>query len=222
MSDPRLGRRFSPDDRDKQFSVRSRLTLGPHVSTRHYWWAHGWWGDQGATPRCVAYAWTHWLEDGPTKHPGPPPVVDPGVLYHEAQLLDEWPGEDYDGTSVRAGAKALQARGLISGYEWATTLDEVINTLLQVGPLVVGTNWYSTMFNPDEAGFIHVGGYVEGGHAYLLDGVSTSAEYFRMKNSWGRSWGNQGFALISFADFERLLREDGEAALAVEVGGLTP
>jgi len=31
--------------------------------------------------------------------------------------------------------------------------------------------------------------------------------------------GNHGFALISFKDFERLLREDGEACIAFEVEG---
>ena len=32
-------------------------------------------------------------------------------LYHEAQKVDEWPGEDYDGTSVRAGLDILRKRG---------------------------------------------------------------------------------------------------------------
>ena len=32
-------------------------------------------------------------------------------LYHEAQKIDEWPGEDYDGTSVRAGLDILRKRG---------------------------------------------------------------------------------------------------------------
>lgn len=222
MSDPRLGRRFSPDDRDKNFPVRRRLSGGPYVAQRHYWFAHGWWGDQGQTPQCVAYAWTHWLEDGPVKHGGPSPIIAPSVLYREAQKVDEWPGENYDGTSVRAGAKVLTSKELVSSYEWAFGIDDVIRTLLEVSPMVVGTNWYGDMFNPDPAGFIHVGGGIAGGHAYLLDGVSLPAEHFRLKNSWGRGWGNDGFALISFADFERLLREDGEAAIAVEVGGDTP
>ena len=32
-------------------------------------------------------------------------------LYHEAQKVDEWPGEDYEGTSVRAGLDILRVRG---------------------------------------------------------------------------------------------------------------
>ena len=218
----RFGRRFAPDDRDKRFSVWQRLAAAPSVATRHYWFSNGWWGDQGTTSQCVAYAFMHWLEDGPAKHGGPAPMIDPAVLYHEAQQLDEWPGDDYDGTSVRGAAKALVARGLISDYWWATTVDEVIQTLLQLGPLVVGTNWYSSMMNVDARGFVRVGGSLAGGHGYKLDGVNIALEMFRIKNSWGRSWGVHGFAFISFADFERLLREDGEAAIATEVGTLVP
>jgi hypothetical protein len=36
---------------------------------------------------------------------------DAGWLYHEAQRIDEWPGEDYDGTSVRAGMDVLRTEG---------------------------------------------------------------------------------------------------------------
>src|SRR3954453_10392858 len=32
-------------------------------------------------------------------------------LYHEAQKVDEYPGEDYEGTSVRAGLDVLRTRG---------------------------------------------------------------------------------------------------------------
>jgi C1A family cysteine protease len=85
-----------------------------------------------------------------------------------------------------------------------------------VAPVVVGLNWYSSMFHPNAAGLIKVDGSLAGGHAFLLDGVSADREYFRIKNSWGRSWGRKGFALISFKDVERLLAEDGEACLAVE------
>jgi C1A family cysteine protease len=38
-----------------------------------------------------------------------------------------------------------------------------------------------------------------------------------MKNSWGRGWGIDGRASISFADMERLILDNGEACMAVQV-----
>lgn len=214
---PGLGRIHAPDERDGRFSVSLlQPTAAPGVTYR-YWNANGWWGNQGATPQCVAYSWLHWLEDGPVTQPGRGPIVLPSELYKAAQKVDEWPGEDYDGTSVRAGAKVLQSRGFIGAYHWATSVLEIVNTVLSLGPMVVGTNWYTTMFDPDDAGVIEVGGSVAGGHAWLIDGVNTNRELFRMKNSWGRAWGNRGMALISFEDMDRLLREDGEACVATEI-----
>jgi hypothetical protein len=217
MPDHGLGRRYAEDVRDIQYPMRALLPAEASTRPYRYWNASGWWGDQGNTPQCVAYAWTHWLEDGPVGQRGPAPVVPPAAIYKEAQAVDEWPGSDYDGTSVRAGAKVLQARGFISTYTWAQTFSDIREALLEVGPVVVGTNWYETMFDPDEAGLIHIGGSIAGGHAYVYDGISVPHMLVRIKNSWGRGWSNNGFAYISFADAERLLHEDGEAALAVEI-----
>lgn len=212
----RLGRLYAPDPRDKKFSVSA---LGAPQSERmyRYWNADGWWGDQGMTSECVAYSWCAWLEDGPITQPGLLKAMEPHALYVEAQKVDEWEGEAYDGTSVRAGAKVLRAAGLIEGYYWATTLNQVVQSLLELGPLVVGTSWYDEMFDIDEAGFLNIGGEIVGGHAYKLDGVNVKRKVFRMKNSWGRNWGHNGFALLSFDDFDRLLSEEGEACIAREI-----
>lgn len=214
-----LGRLFAPDPRDAAHSVEAALkTAAPYARDWRYWNGNGWWGDQGATPQCVAYSWVHWLEDGPIQQGGAVPCISPQVIYDEAQKLDEWPGEGYDGTSVRGGAKALQARGYISAYSWATTLDEVIQSVLMLGPMSVGTNWYNDMFEPDPTTFlVKPTGGIAGGHAFQLNGVNVGRKTFRLKNSWGRSWGKKGYALISFEDFEKLLLEDGEACIATEV-----
>jgi hypothetical protein len=157
------------------------------------------------------------MEDGPTTHKlVPPPAIDPVVVYNRAQLIDQWPGENYDGTSVRAGAKVLQERDVVGNYHWATDVSDIINAVLTTGPVVLGTRWYEGMSRPDSHMILHPTGEILGGHAYVLNGVSLSRGLFRMKNSWGRNWGKNGRAYISFDAVDQLLGEQGEACLAIE------
>ena len=211
-----LGRRHAPDPRDGTYLMRAAIP--PQTTkTRRFWWAGGAWLDQGATSTCVGHAWAHWVEDGPVTHPGD---IDPFAIYREATALDEWSqndnGDIHFGTSVRAAAKALRARTVISSYLWAWDADTVVRALLETGPVVVGTNWYRSMFAPDEDGVLSLDGPVVGGHAYLLNGVNTTRGLVRIKNSWSRGWAKRGHAYLRIEDLDRLIREDGEACLAVE------
>ncbi len=212
---PGLGRLASKDERDQAFPIRALLPA--RASTRRWrnWWTHGWRGDQDDTPHCVGFAWTHWLHAGPTTQPGSP-VLDPHMLYRAAQQLDEWPGEAYEGTSVRGGAKALVQHGYVGEYRWAFTIDDVVQAVLELGPVVVGTDWFESMFYPNKAGEVRVQGGPVGGHAYLLYGVNRNTKRFHALNSWGPSWGKNGTFSISIDDMGTLLDRDGEACLAVE------
>ncbi len=101
-----LGRLPAKDERDSKFLIKSLVPTGEIPLTHRYYYSAAWFGDQGTTSMCVAYAWTHWLEDGAVTHNKvPPPLIQPPELYAEAQEVDEWPGNQYNGTSVRAGAK---------------------------------------------------------------------------------------------------------------------
>lgn len=223
-----LGRLEKVDPRDHNYKIRATLdfrdVMAPLTATGYkYWWANGWWGDQGSTPHCVAYAWTHWLEDAPITHaprtPGAPTIFNTTEIYQDAQKVDEWPGEAYAGTSVRAGAKILKSLGLISEYRWAFNLEDTIAALLNLGPVVLGCNWYSSMFNPDIDGFLNISGGVAGGHAFVLNGVNARRRIVRMKNSWGRDWGSKGYGWMEFDDLERLINESGEVCIATEIQG---
>ena len=216
-----LGREHKPDDRDRKYLITDHLLNNPKLLstpiTTRYWDDNVWWGDQGSTPQCVGYAWAHWVDDGPVLHKGAHPYVAPSVIYSNAQKLDEWPGENYAGASVRGGVKYLKNSGLVSNYYWGYDLNTLVNTVLNIGPVVVGTNWYYNMFFPNSSGIIKLGGSLAGGHAYVINGVATQSKLFRIKNSWGKSWGQGGHAYISFSDMARLIGEQGEICFATEI-----
>ena len=230
ISELGLGRLAAPDSRDENFLARELFR--PENIERRYrsWAAHVSSLYQASRPHCVAFSWMHFLVDAPQTHkvvesnPGSASVVIRGTnqminteaFYNDCQLNDEWPGENYNGTSVRAGAKILKALTLISEYRWAFTIEDMINCVLTQGPVIVGTNWYRGMSIPNEKHFISPSGSLDGGHAYKVDGVNIPSERFRIKNSWSSSWGNRGFAFIKFDDMERLINEDGEACIALE------
>jgi hypothetical protein len=219
-----LGRVYIEDKRDLNYLIKNnqrtlqQISTPPKVLTQRYWDANGWWGDQGNKPQCVGYSWAHWLEDGPIQQSGIPPIIKPFDIYKNAQKLDEWYGENYDGTSVRGAVKYLKNIGKVKSYYWAFDVQTLSETILKLGPVVVGTNWYNGMFYPNKNGLIKISGQMVGGHAYLINGVDTKTKQFRIKNSWGKSWGKGGHAFISFNDMSRLIKENGEICLAIELG----
>ena len=206
-----LGRLHAPDTRDLNYPIEAQAT----ERTYRFWNAYDIFLDQGQTPQCTAFAWMHFYVDSPKKHYHV--FEKPAVFYNQEQKIDGFP-MPHDGSTVRAGAKVLKSGGHCTSYKWAFTLDSLVNCILTQGPVVVGTNWYDSMFDPVSGNYVRItpNAGLAGGHAYKLDGVNTSQKYFRLKNSWGKSWGNSGFAKISFNDMTRLIHEDGEACLAVE------
>lgn len=216
MEEHVLTRISVPDDRDYPVSVL--LTEAP-IAQEKFWWDDGWWGNQGGTSECTAYSWTHWVEDSLlneelfAKVAGPLWNVE--AFYHKLQLNDGIPGANYNGSTIRAGAKVLKELGIIAEYRWAKSIDEMVDCLLTIGPMVVGTAWYSDMFTPNAQHIVTPTGSNAGGHAYLINGVSKVTRMFRIKNSWGKQWGDGGHAYISFDDFAKLLNPGGDACIAL-------
>lgn len=206
MPSPRgFGRVFVFDPRDTRYMVRSVLPEEQPVVTRKFWWANGAWLDQGHKPLGVEFAWRHYLADQGLDFEWPE-----GELTKRALELESENGA----TTIRAAAKVLREAGIVSHYRWAFDVEDIVKTLLVKGPLVVGSEWFAAMNYPNAAGMIQADGPMVGSHAYVLNGVDTQRELVRAKLAWGREWGKNGYALISFYNLDKLIWENGDACFA--------
>lgn len=205
--DVRLDRVPQFDERSRQYPIRAVV---PAVR-RSYRWGLDLVLDQGREGACVGYAITHEAAAKPKPVRGLT-AADAYAVYSRARELDAWPGENYSGTSVLAGLKAARERGWIIEYRWAFGLDDVTLALGHAGPVVLGIAWYESMYQP-RSGWLQIEGAVVGGHAILARGVNFRSRKVLLHNSWGADWGGNGTAWITFENLERLLQEDGEAAV---------
>ena len=216
-----LDRLVEFDERSRDYNVADRLaTAGlPPGLVSHTWGIPGEKLDQGADGACVGFGWAAELKAYPKAVAGIG-YTQAMAIYHAAQKLDGFP-DDQEGSSVLAGAKAVQADGYIDGYHWAFNINDVCRAVSFLGPVVVGTNWLNSMFYPDPQGLLEVdeGSGVAGGHCYLVSGIVLGSQIahgeplLRIRNSWGAGWGRRGDAFVRVSDFARLLAASGEACI---------
>jgi len=145
----------------------------------------GWWQfyDQGQEGACVGFGTARAQSLlNRTRY-------DAFWTYNEAKKIDEWPGEDYDGTSVRAGFEVERTLGLkrarsglvvqgdgIAAYRWATTVKMV--------------------------------------HGSLQSPLADSLGAIPLLNSWGTAYPH--IVWLPDETLDRLLSEDGEAGLITD------
>lgn len=212
------------DPRSLNYGVDQLIETRPE--RRKKLWTPGVITDQGAEGACVGHAWTGEATASPIradlkrlKHHAP---KDPNAfalyLYRMAQQIDEWAGEDYEGTSVLAGAKAAQNVGLLESYAWAFDVESMIDAILDIGPVVIGIPWYKGMYSAPN-GVLSPSGTLAGGHSIYVPGYDPESELIKGKetftivNSWGEGYGNQGLAEITKTDMAWLLQYQGEVCV---------
>lgn len=217
VRDLRLARLKQFDERSRKYPVRK---LVKDLERRNRLWGCEIVLDQGEEGACVGAACTHELIARPKPIRGLDMRFARERIYWEAQKIDEWPGGSYpeakpryEGTSVLSGVKVLQRLGYIGEYRWSFALDDLVLAVGHLGPAILGLVWYDSMFEPHSCGYLHVAGKPSGGHAILCRGVNVTERYFVLHNSWGRKWGRDGTAKVSFDEMERLLAEEGEAVV---------
>lgn len=212
------------DNRSKKYPIRGMLWANPRRVDKV--WEIGPILDQGREGACVGFGWTAQTLAEPFSTP--PEKLNPRDpekfalhVYRWAQKIDEWPGENYEGTSVLAGARVLHKLKFISSYSWAFSVDEVIDGILTKGPVVLGIPWYDGMYSAP-GGVVTVKGPKVGGHCILAIGYKVSSPLFNgrpsvvLQNSWGPAWGINGVAEIDVEQLRSLLSQSGEACLPLD------
>lgn len=219
-NDERLGRIPHKDPRSAAYPVRALFGApAEEIPLRGYTWAVGQWFDQGREGACVGFGFAHELVAKPRVSTNVT-AATARAIYHNAQREDPWDGGSYpgafpfyEGTAVDAGASVLKKAGHYTEYRWAHTEREMAVTVGYKGPVVIGINWYTGMFTPNQDGFLEVTGQIEGGHCILVHGFSPKRGLYKLWNSWGPDWGVGGTAYVSRGDMARLIAENGDVCL---------
>lgn len=211
--DVKTGYIYAPDERDYPMAAELAPIVSISLPDFKYWVPQAP-VDQGQTNSCVGYSCEGWQRCSPIRTKNPTPGL---TIYRRALQIDEFPGEQDTGTSIRAGVKALEEFGHVERYVWAYSAEEVKLWVLTTGPVIVGTNFTTGMRDvKGPSWFMELLGIPLGGHAYLLTGYSRTRHAFRMINSWGRNWGDKGRAWLRYGDLDSLLRSRGDAVGIVE------
>lgn len=179
---------------------------------------------------CVNYLhWERWQRGGCQ---GPRPAgVSTRMLYHMARLYDEWPGEDYDGSSCRGAMKGWHHHGVCEESLWpygkrftepkeGWRQDAVLRPLgayyrINKDSIVDMQAAIQEVHAIFASGSVHEGWWVKQSDTLLVIDMSDAeetgghafamvgynADGFIIQNSWGPRWGYRGFAILTYADW---------------------
>jgi len=165
---------------------------------------------------------------------GRPYDVSTRMLYVMARRHDEWPGEDYSGSSCRGAIKGWYAMGVCRESHWpyrSRAGDLTIPRAKKARENTLGAYYrlrhrisdFHAALN--ETGAIYVSADVHagwdrqkvkngriqqqseiiGGHAFSI--VGYTEEGFWVQNSWGKGWGKAGLALWSYEDWQENVQD---------------
>ncbi len=177
--------------------------------------------------------------------------VSPRMLYEMAKRHDEWPGEDYGGSSLRGAihgwkymgvcleklwryyikdkgsltiGKAKDARSHTIGayYRLKPEITDYHAALNETGVIAASAKVHTGWYNP-KSGRIKQSKSNIGGHAFAI--VGYNKEGFWVQNSWGPSWGDNGLALWIYEDWAVNIMDGWVFRLALptpQIFGLRP
>lgn len=208
----RLGRHVEHDPRSRSYAVQA-ASLGTLTSVRHRRLVPIY--DQGNLGSCTGQACAGALSTAPFGHRYR--EASAVRFYSQATKLDDdpatYPPTDTGSTGL-AVAKVALARKLCSSYQHAFSLEAAL-TALQTGSVMLGLAWKTGCDTPDSSGLIRWTGSVRGGHEIELDENDVEGRRVGFPNSWGKGWGVNGRAYMSWDDLAAALADSGDITVLV-------
>jgi hypothetical protein len=155
--------------------------------------------------------------------------VSPRMFYEMARRYDEWPGENYDGSSARGAMKGWHKHGVCTDKLWPYVVDDagsltdpraqdagarplgayyrvnhkdlvcMHSAIAEVGILYATAMVHSGWMTPGADGLIHQTDTIEGGHAFAIVGFDRRG--FWIQNSWGADYGRKGYVQVTYDDW---------------------
>jgi len=104
-------------------------------------------------------------------------------------------------------AKSTARWNKSKSYYKIETIKEMKETLQKIGPYVAGVLVYPEWGSPSNNGYINYPSNIYdylGGHAICIVAYDDNKKRFKFKNSWGRSWGNEGYGWLSYRYIKEL------------------
>lgn len=208
---------FYKDPRSRAYGTRE--LVGRTARFKRVWTTRTEPLDQGREGACVGFSCAGELAAKPYAYEVTNSTAQ--KIYQAARAVDQSEGRYYrSGATVLAGAKACQRANYFTKYGWNFGIDDTINWLVRRGPVVLGINWYESMYDTTYQGLIMADGPIAGGHAIMANGFwpahPTFGDVLVLTNSWGRGWGLNGRGYLPVETATRLLAEDGESLAIVD------
>ena len=204
----RLGRHVSIDPRREQHGIRSL----PSSALRTIEWKRNVpIFDQGEVGSCEGNGAAGVLSTAPFTNRFD--EAEAVKIYTLATQIDQIPGtypEEDTGTDTTSAWNACRQLGLVKSFANAFSLTDIL-TALQSGPGVVGWDWYAGFDTPDDNGLVKPMGVIRGGHCIECVGCDMEARLLKFANSWGPSWGKDGYFFIWFEHAEAMMATDGDS-----------
>lgn len=171
--------------------------------------------DQGNLGSCTGNALAGALSTAPFRHQFREATAV--RIYSAATKIDPFEGQyppDDNGSDGLSVCKVAQTKGWITGYQHAFNINAALAALSR-GPVICGIDWLEGLDTPDSSGLVRYVGSSRGGHELEFLGIDIVARQVRFAQSWGPDWGDHGYGVMSWSDFELALANQGDCTIPI-------